>query len=38
MEAYLEAQKLSSELVVNWDSQEGVQAFLRNRSPEYKDT
>jgi enoyl-CoA hydratase/carnithine racemase len=37
MEAYLDAQALSAELVAKADSGEGVQAFLEHRDPKFKD-
>ena len=37
MEAYLDAQQLSAELVATKDSAEGVNAFLEHRRPSYKD-
>ena len=37
MEAYLDAQALSADLVANADSGEGVHAFLEHRKPKYKD-
>jgi len=37
MEAYLDAQALSAELVASKDSGEGVMAFLEHRAPAYKD-
>jgi enoyl-CoA hydratase/carnithine racemase len=37
MEAYLDAQELSSELAAGRDSGEGVQAFLEHRRPKYDD-
>ena len=37
MEAYLEAQALSADLVASTDAEEGVQAFLDNRTPDYSD-
>lgn len=37
MDAYLDAQALSAELVASKDSAEGVQAFLERRRPKYKD-
>lgn len=38
MEAYLDAQALSAQLVAGKDSGEGVAAFLERRAPEYKDS
>jgi enoyl-CoA hydratase/carnithine racemase len=37
MEAYLDAQELSSELAAGRDSGEGVRAFLDHRRPDYAD-
>lgn len=37
MEAYLDAQALSADLVATKDSQEGVTAFLERRRPEFRD-
>jgi enoyl-CoA hydratase/carnithine racemase len=37
MEAYLDAQALSAELVAKADSGEGVRAFLEHRNPKFKD-
>lgn len=37
MDAYLEAQALSADLVANADSAEGVNAFLEGRDPKYRD-
>lgn len=37
MEAYLDAQALSAELVAGADSGEGVRAFLEGRRPAYRD-
>jgi enoyl-CoA hydratase len=37
MEAYLDAQALSAELVASADSGEGVRAFLEGRAAEYRD-
>lgn len=37
MDAYLDAQELSAGLVATKDSQEGVTAFLENRTPDYRD-
>ena len=37
MEAYLDAQALSAELVAGADSGEGVNAFLERRDPVYRD-
>jgi enoyl-CoA hydratase/carnithine racemase len=37
MEAYLDAQALSAELVATADSGEGVQAFLEHRNPKFQD-
>lgn len=37
MEAYLDAQSLSADLVATRDSQEGVAAFLQGRSPKFSD-
>ena len=37
MQAYLDAQQLSAELVATKDSAEGVTAFLEHRRPSYKD-
>lgn len=37
MEAYLDAQALSAELVAGDDSGEGVRAFLERRAPVYRD-
>ncbi len=37
MEAYLDAQALSADLVATRDSQEGVAAFLQRRAPEFRD-
>lgn len=38
MEAYLDAQSLSADLVATRDSQEGVAAFLQGRKPEFRDS
>ena len=37
MEAYLDAQALSADLVATRDSQEGVQAFLQGRPAQFDD-
>ena len=37
MEAYLDAQALSADLVASADSGEGVRAFLEGRAAEYRD-
>jgi len=37
MDAYLDAQALSAELVARADSGEGVRAFLEHRKPNYRD-
>jgi enoyl-CoA hydratase/carnithine racemase len=37
MEAYLDAQSLSAELVATADSGEGVRAFLEHRKPHFRD-
>lgn len=37
MEAYLDAQVLSAQLVAGGDSGEGVSAFLEHRAPKYQD-
>ncbi len=37
MEAYLDAQTLSADLVAKTDSGEGVHAFLEHRTPKFKD-
>jgi enoyl-CoA hydratase/carnithine racemase len=37
MEAYLDAQAMSAELVAKADAGEGVAAFLEHRPPSFKD-